>query len=340
VQQTYQIHLQEQTIEKIEIVDANYHSTLCAKCNQVCHNNCRLDETTVVGAQIFAQCVVMFNGKCQQCPNHCSYIHHYHAKKAIRIRKEKLHDALNDVKQKYGQAQADRTNYQEQIMTISETKAFLEKALKEKIREMKMKSVQLCQLCSSFNLAKEFQYLIRQLNTDVNLLKNQEIKKQTDSLIRKLMNFTRLVEENQEKNRQRRSPMQIIDREQPMKEKSIDIKSQKTDDLIKLYHNTIDPHVITLILSELHQRLQGKSTSPLLTSDEMIFIQKSLEKYSQKSVQELSYVYRQLQKQIQRIIDADILKIVHVNAELLIENFIVQTLLDTKEKNETDPEQT
>ncbi|CAF1431874.1 unnamed protein product, partial [Adineta ricciae] len=31
VQQTYQIHLQEQTIEKIEIVDANYHSTLCAK---------------------------------------------------------------------------------------------------------------------------------------------------------------------------------------------------------------------------------------------------------------------------------------------------------------------
>jgi hypothetical protein len=129
---TYQDYIRVQTIEKIELIDAPYHSTLCTNCNQVCHNNCRLNETKMLGAQIFAQCLVMNNGQCQQCRNHCSYLNHYHAKKTIHITYERLYDLLIDLKDKYDQAYENRNNYQEKIFTISETKQLLERALKQK----------------------------------------------------------------------------------------------------------------------------------------------------------------------------------------------------------------
>ncbi|UJR31137.1 hypothetical protein I4U23_018644 [Adineta vaga] len=335
-----EFRLTNQTIEKTEIIDADYHSTLCANCNYVCHNNCHLNETTGIGAHIFTQCLVMLNGKCQQCPNHCPYINHYHAKKAIRIGRESLNDVLTEYTKKYDQGEVNRTNYQERILTISETKQLLEKALTEEVREIKRQSVKLCQICSSINLTREFKYLIKRLKSDLNLLKNREIQKQTDTIIRSLMEFTNSVEKNQDKHRHQRPSMQVINREQPIQEKSIDIKSQKTIDLIKLYHNTIDHNLITLILNELHQRTQGKSIGPLLTSDEILSINKYLEKYNQKNVQELSCLYRQLQKQIHKIINTDVLKIIHIDTELLIENFIVQILLDKKESIETNPQET
>ena len=55
--QTYQDHTQVHTIEKIELVDASYHSTLWANCNEVCHNNCRLNETKFLrGANLRSMC--------------------------------------------------------------------------------------------------------------------------------------------------------------------------------------------------------------------------------------------------------------------------------------------
>jgi len=333
---TYQDHTRMHAVEKLEVVDAPHHSTLCANCNQVCHDNCRLNETKNVGAQIISQCLVMLNGRCQQCPNHCSYINHYHAKKTIQITHANLYDVLIDLKTKYDQAYVNRNSYQEKILTISETKEMLEKTLKQQVEEIKTKSLKLCQICSEFNLAQEFKYLIKQLKSESNLIRNLDIKLQTEYLIKHFIKFTHLVEENQEKNRQKRPSMQIIDKEQSIEEKPTDIKYFKTADLIKLYQNTIDHSLITLILNELHQRAQGKSTDPLLTSNEIMIINKNLEKYNHKNIQQLSYSYRKLQQQIHSIIGSDILKIVDINPELLIENFIVQTLLDDKEKNENN----
>ena len=59
-------------------------------------------------------------------------------------------------------------------------------------------------------------------------------------------------------------------------------------------------------------------------------------KYNHKNIQELSYSYHKLQQQIDNIIKSDILNIVDVNSELLIENFIVRTLLDDRENNHQD----
>lgn len=331
---TYQDHTRFHTIEKIEVVDATYHSTLCTTCNQVCHNNCRLNETRIIGAQILSQCLVMNNGRCQQCRNHCSYANHYHAKKTIQITYETLEDIINELKKKYDEANEKRNSYQKQMLTIAETKEFLDKTLKQNLNELKNKSKELVEICSAFNLAEELNYLIKQFKIESDLLENLETKLQNEQLIQNLTKFAQSIEETQEKTRRRRSSMQIIYIDQSVETKPIDINHLKTIDLIELHNKTTDPSLIRLILEELHQRAQGKSTGPLITSDEIMIIKKFIQKYDKQSIQDLSYSYRQLQKKIDAIIDSNILKIIDVNHELLIENCIVQTLLEEKEKNQ------
>jgi hypothetical protein len=329
---TYQDYIRVQTIEKIELIDAPYHSTLCTNCNQVCHNNCRLNETKMLGAQIFAQCLVMNNGQCQQCRNHCSYLNHYHAKKTIHITYERLYDLLIDLKDKYDQAYENRNNYQEKIFTISETKQLLERALKQKINELKTKTMDLYRICSSINLTQELKYLIEQLKIEMDLFENVEMKLQSEQLIKSLTKFIRLIEENQEKNRRKRPAMQIIYKDSSVENKPIDINLLKSIDLVELHKKTTDHALLDSISEELYRRVQGKSTDPLSTPNEIMTINKYLEKYKQKSVHDLSYSYRKLQKQINDILNSNIFRIIDVNPELLIENFIVQTLLDEKEK--------
>jgi hypothetical protein len=134
--------------------------------------------------------------------------------------------------------------------------------------------------------------------------------------------------------------MEIIYKDQSFEHKPTDINHLKTIDLIELHNKTIDHSLIRLILEELHQRAQGKAIDPLSTPNEIIIINKYLEKYNKKTTHDLSYSYRKLQKKINDIIDSNILKIIDVNFELLIENFIVQTLLDEKEKNENNHQDT
>ena len=336
--QIYQDHTRVHTLEKIELIDAPYHSTLCANCNEVCHNNCRLNETRFLGAQIFSQCLVMNNnGSCQQCRNHCSYIDHYHAKKTIQITYETLHDLLIDLKNKYDQACENRRNYQEKIFTTSETKELLEKTLKQKINQLKTKSNDLCRICSSFNLAHELKCLIKQLKIEEDLFENLETKTLSEQLIRSLTKFTRLFEEHQEKNRRKRPAMQIIFKDSSIETKPTDITALKTSELIEL-HKTNDHTRLDSILEELYRRVQGKSTGPLSTPNEIVIIHKFLDKYKQKGILDLSYTSRKLQKQINDILKSNIFRISDVNPDLLIENFIVQSLLDDKEKTDDTPQ--
>lgn len=45
----YKDYVKNETVTEIEIVDAPYHSTLCSNCRTVCHNHCRLQETSNQG---------------------------------------------------------------------------------------------------------------------------------------------------------------------------------------------------------------------------------------------------------------------------------------------------
>lgn len=45
----YKDYTKNEIIEEVEIVDADYHSTLCSDCRAVCHNHCSLQETELQG---------------------------------------------------------------------------------------------------------------------------------------------------------------------------------------------------------------------------------------------------------------------------------------------------
>jgi hypothetical protein len=314
--QTDQDRTQFKMIERIQLIDAPYYNTLCSTCHQVCHSNCHLNETVITGSQIFSQCLILNNNQCQQCQNHCSYKTHYYAKKMIQI----TYETLDDLKIQYDQP-----------------KQIIDKIVRQKLFEIKTKSTQLSQICSGFNLANEFDNLIKSLKIQLDLLKNLETKLQAENLIIKLTKYIHTtIDRNHDQSRRQRPSMQIILQEESIEKNSIAINPLKTTDLIDLYHHTTDHSLITSILNELHQRAKGKSTGPLSTPDEIIIINKSLEKYNHKNIQELSYSYHKLQQQIYNITKSDILKIVDINPELLIENFIVQTLLDDKEKTQQE----
>jgi GTPase Era involved in 16S rRNA processing len=171
---TYQDYIREREVDKIEIVDAPFHSTLCQNCNHVCHPNCNLDEITTVGAKIFKQCSVISKGNCQQCVHKCSYKVHYHAKKTVQITKQKLQDVLTDIKVMYDQAAKYKFDYQQKITSTADAKKMLEKALSQKNEDIKEQCIELRRLCSGFNIAQELYSFIDQLEVEKAMLRNIE----------------------------------------------------------------------------------------------------------------------------------------------------------------------
>ena len=334
----HQTSLAIQTIDKIEIVDALYYNTLCTNCNQVCHHSCHLEETKTFNSQISSQCIMMDDcGRCQQCRNHCPYAYHYYAKKDIQISRTTLYDILIDLKSKYDQNYDDRNVDLERNFNRAEIKILLDKALKEKIDKLKLKTMELCGICSSFNLIRELKFFIRQLKKEVTQFEDYETRIQNEQVIQSLTTLIRNIEENQEQYRQQRPSMQIIERKSS-DNKPIDIKLLQISDLLELHKKSTDRVILRSIVEELYRREQGKSIGPLSRPDEILMIGKCSDKYRHKSVHDLSYAYRKLQKQINDVVNADIFKIIDVDPQILIENFILQTLLDEKEKTEHNHE--
>jgi hypothetical protein len=247
-----------------------------------------------------------------------------------------LYDLLTDLKDKYDQAYENRNNYQEKIFTISEAKKLIERVLRQKLNELKTKTMDLYRICSSINLPQELKQLIEKLKIETDSFENLEMKLQSEQIIKSLTKFMRSIEEN----RRKRPAMQIIDKNSSMDNKSIDVRLLKSVDLVELHKKTTDRALLDSISEELYRRIQGKSTDPLSTPNEIITTNRYFEKYKQKTVPDLSYSYRKLQKQINDILNSNIFRIIDVNRELLIENFIVQTLLDEKEESENTQQDT
>ena len=313
-------------IQTFEIIDAPYNNTLCLNCHQVCHRHCCLYETTIAEPQISCQCSTMIDGYCQKCRNHCSSIDHYYAKKTIRITEQTIENIFDQLQLKYNQ------------QTI-EINVFIEQILKQTLELLQSKSLELCQICSSFDLVRELKHLIRHYKNERNRTKNYE----NDQFIRSLIKLTRFIDEYQEnKTPSKQSTMKTISHNETTtttttcETKPKEVNNLKTNDLIDLYNRTNDRRLLHSIFEELHRRVQGKSFGPLLTTNEIMLTNKFIEKYKQNTVQELNSIYRKLQNKINQLIGSDIFKIVDIDLDILIENFILHTLLDEKEKDENN----
>lgn len=207
---TYKDYTKGREVDKVEIIDAPFHSTLCQNCNHVCHPKCKLDETTAVGAQIFQQCWAISNGNCRQCQHKCSYTAHYHAKKTVKKSKEKLQDVLAEIKVKFDQAANDKSDYQNKITSTADAKKLLENALLQKKEEIKQLCLQLRNICAGFNIAQELHALVDQLEIESAMLKNIEAKQQANAFIRSLKEFCNMLEKDQDLNQNKSVQMNII----------------------------------------------------------------------------------------------------------------------------------
>jgi ElaB/YqjD/DUF883 family membrane-anchored ribosome-binding protein len=212
----YNDYATERVVDKVEIVDAPYHSTLCQNCNHVCHDNCGLDETIIAGAQIFQRCWAITDGFCTQCKHKCSYTAHYHAKKKVEITKETLQDVLADIKAKYDQAATNKNEYQDKITSVEDAKKLLENALKQKSDDIEELCITLHKICSGFNLVQELSILIDQLQKEANMLKNIDAKQQADEFIRSLKELCHTIAEDQKNAKPHLPQMKIINTERPV----------------------------------------------------------------------------------------------------------------------------
>lgn len=213
---TYNNYTTARVVDKVEIVDAPYHSTLCQNCNHVCHDNCGLDETTIAGAQIFQSCWAITNGSCTECKHKCSYTAHYHAKKKVEITQETLQDVLADIKAKYDLAATNQNEYQDKITSVADAKKLLENALQQKSDEIKQLCIKLHGICSGFNLAQELSILIKQLEMEASMLKNIDAKQQADAFIRSLKELCDKIAEDQKNAKSHLPQMKIINTERPV----------------------------------------------------------------------------------------------------------------------------
>ncbi|CAF1346328.1 unnamed protein product, partial [Didymodactylos carnosus] len=82
-QDKYKDYTKQNVISVPKLVDADYHSTICSRCDLVCHDNCRLEETYVKGDGELAGCAAMNNGTCTICSGHCPFEEHYHGRKTM-----------------------------------------------------------------------------------------------------------------------------------------------------------------------------------------------------------------------------------------------------------------
>lgn len=224
---TYKDYTRERVVETKELVDTKYHSSksaryrrsinelfllaVCRKCDHVCHDKCGLHETTTHGNRIFQRCWAMSpEGQCYICPNHCLYTDHYHARKTMKIKQQKLQDVLHDIKAKYDLATRNKSDFQTRITTTQDAKKMLERALKQKLEEIKHKCAELRRICSGFNLAQELHALIDQLKAEATMLRNIEAKQQAEEFIRSLSEFCRQLEADQ-MAKQVLPPMRLVD---------------------------------------------------------------------------------------------------------------------------------
>ncbi|CAF1182575.1 unnamed protein product, partial [Didymodactylos carnosus] len=209
---SYKNYIKERYVETKELVDAKYNSTVCRRCDFVCHDNCGLNETTAHSNQILTRCwaILPQNGCCTQCPQKCFYTEHYHARKKMKISQKKLQDVLYDIKVKYDNASKNKNDFQQKIQSTTDTKKMLEQALKQKNEQLKFKCNELRKICSGFNLAQELYAFIDHLKAESTMLRNVEAKQQAEEFIRSLSEFCRQLELDQT-SKQVLPPMKLVD---------------------------------------------------------------------------------------------------------------------------------
>jgi heterodisulfide reductase subunit A-like polyferredoxin len=81
----YKNYVESKTITVTELVDVQYHSTLCSVCEHMCHERCGITYSPDTNSPELSGCACMGPGnQCRVCPRKCPSGSHYHANKIYK----------------------------------------------------------------------------------------------------------------------------------------------------------------------------------------------------------------------------------------------------------------
>jgi len=179
----YKDYTIQKTVPQQTLVPATYYSTICKKCNIVCHDDCSLSYDREGNTTDFGSCMCMNNGKCTVCKDSCTPSSHYHDHKKMETITVTVDEILEDIKQKFVDAQT----LSSKLTTDMSDKDIIRKGIESKIAtindSIKKDCSELKQICSGFNLVDELNDLIHQLQAESKSLTSVEARQTADDFI-------------------------------------------------------------------------------------------------------------------------------------------------------------
>lgn len=169
---------QKKTITKTSLVPASYHSTICKKCNTVCHDGCGLYKGTELSG-----CLCMINGKCTECEGRCDHTQHYHDYKKLSFETVDIEIEIQDLKDKYLAAKALAGEALGKIDEIDLTRKSIQLKIENVQTDIKNLCTELKGICKNFNLVNELKDLIYSLKSESENLTTIQARKTADDFI-------------------------------------------------------------------------------------------------------------------------------------------------------------
>lgn len=179
---TYEDFMDYYVIEHIEVLNTSFLNTLCQNCDEVCHEDCDIEEFIMINNEIIQQCLMIKDGNCCKCTNKCSHISHYRTQKTIKKSNKKIQDILNDIKIKYDYM-SDENNTSSAIITNEDVFEILDNAFKNRVDAIKNLCIMSYEICPDYEMVLELLIFIKQLDKSLVTLSNDDINKQTNALI-------------------------------------------------------------------------------------------------------------------------------------------------------------
>lgn len=174
----------KKSVNKVEMVQVGYHSTVCAECNSLCHDHCGLDETPTKGVSVFMSCACIDKptGNCTKCSH--SYIHHYHSRQIPQTVVVQVDEEVQALKDKYIAAQQALGNSTAKMSNLEIAQQSIQAELEEQKKLISEQCKKLKKICRNFDLTKEIYLLSDRLKKDLIKIKSPEARVKAEEFIK------------------------------------------------------------------------------------------------------------------------------------------------------------
>ena len=161
---------------------------------------------------IFQRCAAMdAENNCKRCPGYCSFAQHYHARKMMQTKEQKLTTVLEDIKAKFDLATRNRNDFEQKLNSTQGSRKLMEQVLRQKLDTIQAQCRELRKVCGGFNLAEELYTLVEQLKIEAQTLTSLEARHQAEIVIRELNMLCQNLQAHERNTTTSKSEMAVVD---------------------------------------------------------------------------------------------------------------------------------